>query len=66
MAVHSSFAEGSKLVHLWTVTNMFHRDTWIFTAPDPAVVGIGLTTDTKRAFVTESYGVQKPSSSCTR
>jgi hypothetical protein len=58
-AVHSFFAEGAKRFHRWAVTNIFQEDTWIFAAPDPAVVGIGLTTDMKRAFITENYGVQK-------
>jgi hypothetical protein len=34
-------------------------DAWIFAAPDPAVVGIDLTTDMKRALFTENYRVQK-------
>jgi hypothetical protein len=38
---------------------MFQGDTWIFAVPDPAVVGIILTTDMKRALITENYGVQK-------
>jgi hypothetical protein len=46
------FAEGAKHFHLWAVTNMFQEDAWIFAAPDPAVVGIDLTTDMKRAFIT--------------
>ena len=58
-AVHSFFAEGAKHVHLWAVMNMFQGGTWIFAAPDPAVVGIDLTTDMKRALITENYGVQK-------
>jgi hypothetical protein len=33
--------------------NMFQGDTWIFAVPDPAVVGIDLTTDMKRALITE-------------
>jgi hypothetical protein len=33
--------------------------TWIFTARDPAVVGIDITTDMKRALITENYGVHK-------
>jgi hypothetical protein len=32
--------------------NMFLGDTWVFVAPDPAVVGIDLTTDMKRALIT--------------
>ena len=39
-AIHSFFAEGAKHVHLWAITNMFQGGTWIFAAPDPAVVGI--------------------------
>ena len=35
------------------------RETWIFAAPDPAVVGIASTTDMKCALITENYGVQK-------
>jgi hypothetical protein len=38
---------------------MFQEDTWIFSATDPAVVVIGLTTDMKRALFAENYGVQK-------
>jgi hypothetical protein len=38
---------------------MFQEDTWIFAAPDPAVVDIDLATDMKRALFTENYGVQK-------
>jgi hypothetical protein len=34
-------------------------DKWIFAAPDPAVVGIDLTTDMKRALITEYYAVHK-------
>jgi hypothetical protein len=52
-------AEGAKHVPLWAVTNMFQEDTWIFAAPDPAAVGIDLTTERKLALITESYGVQK-------
>ena len=58
-AVHSFFAEGAKHVHLWAITNMFQGGTWIFAAPDPAVVGIDSTTEMKRALITENYGVQK-------
>jgi hypothetical protein len=58
-AVHSFFAEGAKHVSLWAVTNMFQGSTWIFTAPDPAVLGSDLTTDMKRALNTENYEVQK-------
>jgi hypothetical protein len=58
MAV-SFFAEGAKRVHLWAVTNMFQEDTWLFAAPDPAVVGIDLTNGMKRALITENYGVKK-------
>jgi hypothetical protein len=58
-AVHSFFAEGAKHVNLWAVTNMFQGDTWMFAAPNPAAVGIGITTDTKRALNIEIYGVQK-------
>jgi hypothetical protein len=54
-AVHSFFAEGAKQIHLWAVMNMFQQDTWIFTAPDPAVVGNDLTTNMKRALITENY-----------
>jgi hypothetical protein len=57
--VHSSCAMGAKYVHLWAVTNMFQGDKWIFTAPDPAVVGIDLITDMKRALSTENYKVQE-------
>jgi hypothetical protein len=45
------FAVGAKHVHRWAVTNMFQGDTWKFAAPDPAVVGINLTTDLKRALI---------------
>jgi hypothetical protein len=38
---------------------MFHEDTWIIAAPDPAAVGINLTTDMKRALITENHGVRK-------
>jgi hypothetical protein len=38
---------------------MFQVDTWIFAAPELAVVGTDLTTDMKRALITENYGVQK-------
>ena len=38
---------------------MFQGDTWIFAAPDPAVVGIDSTTDMKHALITENYGAQK-------
>jgi hypothetical protein len=58
-AEQSFLAEGAKHVHLWAVTNMFQGDTWIISAPDPAVVGIDLTTDMERALTTENYGVQK-------
>jgi len=51
------FAEGAKHVHLWAITNMFQGDTWIFAAPDPAVVGIDSTTDMNLALITENYGV---------
>jgi hypothetical protein len=54
-----SFAEGPKHAHLWAVTNMFQEDTWIFTAPDPAVMVTDLTTDKKRALITENYRIQK-------
>jgi hypothetical protein len=46
-AVHSVFAEGAEHVDLWTVTNMFQGETYIFAAPDIAVAGIDLTTDMK-------------------
>jgi hypothetical protein len=58
-AIHSFFAEGIKHIHLWAVTNMFQGGKWIFAAPDPAVVGIELTTDKKRTLITENSGVQK-------
>jgi hypothetical protein len=32
---------------------------WIFAAPGPAIVVIDLTTDMRRALITENYGVQK-------
>jgi hypothetical protein len=51
-AVRSLFAEGAKHVHLWIVTNIFQGDTWIFAAPDVAVVGTDLITDMKRALNT--------------
>jgi hypothetical protein len=54
-----SLLRAQKYFHLWAVTNMFQGDIWIFTAPDPAVVGIDLTTDIKRALITENYRVQK-------
>jgi hypothetical protein len=38
---------------------MFQEDTWIFGAPDPAVVDTDLTADMKRALTTENYEVQK-------
>jgi hypothetical protein len=38
---------------------MFQGDMWIFAGPDPVVVGIGFTSDMKRALTTENYGVQK-------
>jgi hypothetical protein len=44
------------VVHLWTVTDIFQGDTC---PPDPAVVGIELTTYMKRALMTENYRVQK-------
>jgi hypothetical protein len=37
---------------------MFQGGTWIFAAPNPAVVGIDLT-DVKCALFNENYGVQK-------
>jgi hypothetical protein len=45
---------------------MFQRDTWIFAAPDPAVVGIDLTTDMKCALITENYvgGIGYYSTTC--
>jgi hypothetical protein len=58
-AIHSFFAEGAKHIHLWAATNMFQGNTRIFAAPDPAVVGIDLTTDMKRALITENYRVQR-------
>jgi hypothetical protein len=58
-ALHYFFAEDAKHIHHWAVMNMFQGDTWIFTAPDSAVVGIYLTTDMKCALITENYGVQK-------
>jgi hypothetical protein len=59
VALHFFFAESAKRVQHWAVTNMFQGDSWIFAAPDPAVVGIDLTTNIKRDFITEHYGVQK-------
>jgi hypothetical protein len=50
---------GRKVLSLWAVTNMFQGETWIFAAPNLAVVGIDFTTDMKCALITESYGVQK-------
>jgi hypothetical protein len=41
------------------VTNIFQEGTWIFAATGPAIVVIGLTTDKKRALITENYGGQK-------
>jgi hypothetical protein len=38
---------------------MFQGSTWIFAAPNPAVVTIDLATDMKHALITENYGVQK-------
>jgi hypothetical protein len=58
-AVHSFFAEGAKHVHLWTVTNIFQKVTWIFAAPDLAVVVTDLTTNMRRVLFTENYGIQK-------
>jgi hypothetical protein len=54
-----TLAEGAELVHLWAVTNIFQRDTYIFAAPHRAVVGIYLTIDMKCALITENYGVLK-------
>jgi hypothetical protein len=48
-------AEGTKYVHLWAVTNMYQVDTWIFVAPDPAVVGIDLTNDKKRLITSPNH-----------
>jgi hypothetical protein len=39
---------------------MFQGDTRIFAASELAVVGINLTTDVKRALVTENYEIQEP------
>jgi hypothetical protein len=47
------------MVLFWAVMNMFQGDPWIFAAPDPAVVGIDLSTDMKRALITENYLVHK-------
>jgi hypothetical protein len=58
-AVHFLFAGGAKRVHLLAVMKMFQEDRKIFAPPDPAVVDIDLTTDMKRALITENYGVQK-------
>jgi hypothetical protein len=38
---------------------MFQGGTWIFAVPNPAVVGIDLTTDMNSSLITENYGVQK-------
>ncbi|KDR14868.1 hypothetical protein L798_11008 [Zootermopsis nevadensis] len=54
-AVHFIFAEGSKHVNISIVTNMFQEGTWIFTTPSPAVVGVDLTSEMERVFVTEIY-----------
>jgi hypothetical protein len=51
-AVHTFFAENAK--HLRAVANMFQEDTWIFAAPDPTAVGTDLTTDMRRALITEN------------
>jgi hypothetical protein len=53
------FAVGAKHVLVCAVTNIFQEGTWIFAATGPAIVVIGLTTDKKRALITENYGVQK-------
>jgi hypothetical protein len=50
-AVHSSFVEGAKHVHLLAATNISQGGTWIFGAP--VVVGIDLTTNIKRALINE-------------
>jgi hypothetical protein len=54
---HTLFAVGAKHVQLCAVMNILQEDTWIFAAPGPAIVVIDLTTDMKRAFITENYGV---------
>jgi hypothetical protein len=51
-AMHSFFAESAKHFHLWAATIMFQADTWIFDAPNPAVVGIDLVFCVKRALIT--------------
>jgi hypothetical protein len=43
--------------YVWAVRNTFQGGKWIFAALNPAVVGIDLTIDMKRALITENYGV---------
>jgi hypothetical protein len=57
-AVHFSLLRAQNTFFL-AVTNMFQGDTWIFSVPDPAIVGIDFTTDMKRSLIAENYGVQK-------
>jgi hypothetical protein len=52
-------AKEAKHVHLLALTNMFQEDTWIFAAPNPAVVDI----DMKRALITDSRNL---STTCIR
>jgi hypothetical protein len=44
-----------KQVHVWAATNIFQEDSWIFAVPDSTVLGIDITTDMKRALITENY-----------
>jgi hypothetical protein len=45
---------GAKHILILAVINMFQGDMWIFAASDPTVVGTDLTTDKKRALITDS------------
>jgi hypothetical protein len=57
-AVNFSFAECTRHIRLWAVTSVFQGDTRIFAAPDPAIVGIDLTTNMKHSLIAEIFGVQ--------
>jgi hypothetical protein len=58
--------EEEETLHSFFAEDATQEDTWIFAAPDPAVVGIGFATDVKRVSslkITESRNL---SSSCIR
>jgi hypothetical protein len=56
---YTLFAEGSKRVLPLGYHEHVPEGHVDFSCSRPAVVGIDLTTDMKRALITENYGVQK-------